>query len=614
MELTVESAASTVLAADYRLELRSDPPRAILADHDGRIWTALCLLSGIDRVSCVDECYAPPRIDVAWNDSEDAVRVAIETDSTAWNRKITELRCCEDRLELTVTVTGRGLLSAVTLLGGGTVLPGGAAGVFRSSIDFASVFVPSPTEPVQVVRPAHSAAALGLIGDARPGRLHAVFSPPPLCLVLGRATASDPTGVPQGSWLSLSLQAPVAALGFTEMGYTPCDGGFALSLDYDGHTLVDGSFTTPLLVLRPAGDPYAALARYRADLVECGWASPLPDGPPPTWWRQPIFCGWGAQSARAPLPGRPPAHARFLSELPPAALPAGRPVASDLARVDVYDELLDLLARHGIVPGTVVIDDRWQRAYGGAEPDPGHWPDLRAWIADRHAAGVRVLLWWKAWDPTGVPAGECIRDPVGRPVAVDPGHPGYRERLRRIASQLVGPDSLDADGIKIDFTQRAPAGHALRGANGPGALWGIAALHELLRTMYDAVKATKPDALVVTHAPHPSFGDVCDMVRLNDVLERDLDGRRVPVVDQLRFRAAVVAACLPGHLIDTDQWPMPDRVQWQSYVAAQPGFGVPALYYAEEIDSTGEALTDSDLAAVARSWADYRARLADQDP
>ena len=71
-----------------------------------------------------------------------------------------------------------------------------------------------------------------------------------------------------------------------------------------GHTSVAGHFTTPTLVLRPVPDPYAALQRYRLDLVERGWAA---DGPVPQarWWREPAFCGWGAQCARAPLPGRP---------------------------------------------------------------------------------------------------------------------------------------------------------------------------------------------------------------------------------------------------------------------------------------------------------------------
>ncbi len=221
-----------------------------------------------------------------------------------------------------------------------------------------------------------------------------------------------------------------------------------------------------------------------------------------------------------------------------------------------------------------MIDDRWQKEYGRAESHPTHWPDLRGWIAEKHKKGIRVLLWWKAWDPTGLPAEECVRDPSGRPVAVDPGNPAYLARLQEIAAQLVSPDGLNADGLKVDFSQRAPAGPALHQHLGERRTWGIAALHQMLQALYAGMKASKPDSLLITHTAHPSFGDVCDMVRLNDLSEQDPYGTPVPVVEQLRFRAAVARTALPHHLIDTDQWPMPDRKSWLSpSPTGGPGIG-----------------------------------------
>ena len=41
-----------------------------------------------------------------------------------------------------------------------------------------------------------------------------------------------------------------------------------------------------------------------------------------------------------------------------------------------YDGFLGVLAANGVVPGTVVIDDKWHRAYGTCEPDTVKWPDL----------------------------------------------------------------------------------------------------------------------------------------------------------------------------------------------------------------------------------------------
>ena len=102
-------------------------------------------------------------------------------------------------------------------------------------------------------------------------------------------------------------------------------------------------------------------------------------------------------------------------------------------------------------------------------------------------------------------------------------------------TQLVGADGLGADGLKIDFTARTPSGQAYS-AHGPG--WGIALLHELLSVVYSAVKQANPEALVITHTPHPAFADVTDMVRLNDMLRLD---------DPVRFqRARWSSRCATG--------------------------------------------------------------------
>jgi hypothetical protein len=270
-----------------------------------------------------------------------------------------------------------------------------------------------------------------------------------------------------------------------------------------------------------------------------------------------------------------------------------------LARQDHYDRWLGVLDEHGLRPGTIVIDDQWQRDYGLPDVDTDKWPDLRAWIAARHATGQRVLLWWRAWAPHGLPVGECVLDARGRPVAADPTNPAYRARLRATMAALLGPDGLDADGLKVDFTQRAPSGSSLVAH---GDSWGVAMLHELLSGIYGSAKLAKADALVITHTPHPSFGDVCDMVRLNDVLDSDVAGRPVPAVDQLRFRHAVVSRTMPEHLIDTDQWPMQTRADWLGYAEAQAGLGVPSLYYVESIDNSREPISGADLERVAAWW------------
>lgn len=586
--LTRDDARVTITADSYRLSWRPGPdgvprsPYVELADAEGRRWTRLSVLSSVHTAEAADETTAIGEPEVADDDGDLVVRIA--TTSSHWGEKVLELRCTPTTVEATVGVRGAGSVTDVTVAGGDGILPTGASGTFRSSIDAASLYVPTPTEPVAFARPATSSAALGVVGDADPGRLHGIFSPPPLALALGREPAADPVEPPTGAWLALTLRAPVTELGFTQLRYEALDGGFLLRLDYEGHTRIDGDWRSPTVVLQPVPEALDALTAHRDDLIAHGHAS---DAHPrlERWWREPLFCGWGAQVARGGAP------------------------APDLCRQEIYDDFLATMRSAGLDPGTIVVDDRWQAAYGTAEPDTGAWPDLGGWIAQRHREGRRVLLWWKAWDPAGLPVEECITDAAGRPIAADPGSPAYRARLRRIVARLLSAEGLDADGFKVDFTQRAPSGRSMRSAADSDGVWGIAALHRLVSELHAAAKEVKADALVITHTVHPSFGEASDMIRTNDVLERDTTGAPVAVTRQLTARHAIVSRTLPHHLVDTDQWPMPDREEWLAYARLQPSLGVPALYYLERVRDD-EPITDDDLAEIRATWDAYRRTLA----
>jgi hypothetical protein len=231
---------------------------------------------------------------------------------------------------------------------------------------------------------------------------------------------------------------------------------------------------------------------------------------------------------------------------------------------------------------------------------------MAGWIGRRHAAGQRVLVWWKAWDPDGVPTEHCVRTSTGRAVTVDPSDPAYRSFLGDQIARLLTPPpgGIGADGLKIDFTALTPSGPGLQRA---GAEWGIALLHRLLATIHDAAKAVRPDALVVAHAPNPAFADVADAVRLNDALRLEDPDRNVPLVAQMTHRAAVARAAVPELLVETDDWAMPDRAAWRAWLEAKPALGIPSLYHTTHLDVTGEPLGAADAAAVRRTWASYRA-------
>jgi len=558
-------------SSSYRLELAADGLTATLSTPNGARWASLRPLAALDSLSGPDETLEvqPPRVDGA--------TFTVERRSTVWEHAEVRLACSDEAIEIRTSVTGRGELLDAHLLGFRSLLPRRPSGFMPSGSAFRTLFSPNPSDP-RVLRPAAESCVIGVSGDGEPGRGHWLFTPAPLYLAL---SMDEPAEVGDAAtWVDLGLAAPVEQLGFVQLVYEVRHGGFGLRLEYEGQTTVDGVFEAPTLIVTPGvGDPYVGLRRHRDDLA-ARVAAPAPTAREiPAWWREPIFCGWGAQC--------------HLAET------SGEGSAADQATQASYDDFLARLGDEGVVPGTIVLDDKWQAAYGTNEPDPEKWPDLRGWIAGRHALGQKVLLWWKAWDPEGLPPELCVRNGNGEPVALDPSNPEARKALRESVHRLLAPDGLGADGLKVDFTARTPSG---RGLTGHGESWGIALLHELLTVVYEAAKVAKGDALVITHTPHPSFVDVTDMIRLNDMV-----GGAASVVPQMRHRANVVRAACPELLIDTDDWRVPSRREWREYVEEKPRLGVPSLYYAHALDATGEPLEPRDYEALRRTWALWRA-------
>lgn len=585
--MTIMAGERIISGAWYRLTVRDDAPVAWLDDLEGRHWAELRLLASVDTIDGPDETLelGGPAVD----ELPGGTRLTWTYRSSRWDAKRLVIETTAAGLRIHVEVEGSGSLGDVRLLGGRAVMPASGGGLLLSGAWFETLFCPSPTHPLSIVRPASVSAVIGVVSGSEPGRGNWFFTPGPLVYAAARAPIEDGTRIPEGPWLTFGLEAGLDRLNVPGFAWDAVDRGFCLRLDHEGHTRVGGEWRSPVLVIAHAEDPSAAIAAHRDGLAAAGL---LPAGPvrgraTPAWWREPIFCGWGAQCRLALQAG------------------LGFRGAPSFATQATYDSLLDHLEGRGVVPGTVVVDDKWQAAYGTCLPDETKWPDMRGWIAARRARGQRVLLWWKAWDAEGTPDAWSIRTATGASLGLDPTHPDGRATIQAAVHSMLAPDGLDADGLKIDFTARTPSGVAARAH---GDRWGIALLHELMAVVAAEARRVKPDALLVGHSPNPLFGDVLDMVRLNDTLRLDDPEPRVDVVPQMRYRAAVARAALPDHLVDTDDWCAPDRATWRRFLEIKPELGVPALYYATGLDLSGDDFSDADYARIRRVWSAYRAQ------
>lgn len=575
LRLTNHSAALQVRAAHYILTWCTDRPYVYLDDASGTRLAELFVFSGVHAVHGRDDTTAAGPWEVVL-DSPYEIRLEARAASSVWAAKTYRFRCLAERFIYEVEVEGRGRLCEVDYFGGYySAQTRWGSGFFWSGQEFRRGFTPEPNTAEQNYFAPGGGASIDLMGVPLPGRAGWFFTPPPFCFAFegGRG------------WLGLGVEAAAGENHFTEYRYHGQGGGFFLSLAYEGHRQVNGRYRLPGIGFDFAAGEYEALAAHVAGLQAAGHVpavsaptSASAARPQPAWWQEPIFCGWGAQCYQAAREG-------------------GK--GPDYSRQWLYEGFLATLEKHAISPGIVVLDDKWQATYGDNQADPSRWPDLPGYVAGQHARGRKVLLWLKAWDPEGIPVEECITNAHSTPLAVDPTHPAYEARLRAGVRRMLSAEGYNADGFKIDFTARIPSGP---GICTHGELWGLELMKRYLAIIYTEAKAVKPDALVMTHTPHPYLADVLDMVRLNDI------NMHTDVNAAMRRRWQVARTACPNAIIDTDNWPITDRAAWRCYLRLQPELGVPSLYFASHIDSTQEPLTGRDYRLIREVWAAHRAK------
>ncbi len=468
-----------------------------------------------------------------------------------------------------------------------------------SPASFAYVLCPEPNSHARQLIRRYEYAQISVNGDLDYYGGNFVANPSLLAFAV--------TAEPETQWWALGLATMPGSHTFSELEYL---GGedFALNLNCWGVLEVDSIFSPPAVVLTPGATAARALERYVAVLRDSGLVPRVAREETP-WWQRPIVCGWGHQCYQADLfrirssPERPRDNAAYT-----------------LCTEVNYRDVAARLEAAELPYGTLVIDARWFLAGGLKNIDTGRWPDLPDFVDHMHRHGRKVLLWWGPWDAEGIPMSECVRwfsdaalhpnrpgrqakfgtPTSGAKLGVDVTLPQVRRRIQEQIRYLLGdgPGRVNADGLKIDHQSATPGLYGMTFGEGSGKLFGIEAAYEIQRLIYTAAKETKSDALIIGQSPNPYFADVQDMLRLGDIYAHRQDS----VLAEMSFRAEMARVADPTVLIDTDGWPLPSLAAWREYAIAQPQLGVPSLYYASHLDTTGEALTEQDFAVLRKAW------------
>ncbi len=91
------------------------------------------------------------------------------------------------------------------------------------------------------------------------------------------------------------------------------------------------------------------------------------------------------------------------------------------------------------------------------------------------------------------------------------------------------------------------------------------------------------------------------MMRLGDIYTH----KKSSVNEEMIFRAKMAKIANPNWLIDMDGWPLPSLDAFRKYMAIQPLYGVPSLYYATNLDTTGEEIPSNYFEEISKIWFEY---------
>ena len=471
------------------------------------------------------------------------------TQSNLWTKKEYVLEEAENAARFFVRVEGRGKVDALRFFG------------CHARYEAAEYLLPMAN---------HADYSRNLRMITEPGVIELGYFTPP-CYVYPLHIAGC------AGWLGVGLAARAGQYNFHQFLYqnenqNRC--GFEVPLY--GQTAVDGAWESQSLLFVTGEDAYDVVRAYAQWHYDAGWCAKKDRSHEPDWWSRPIFCGWGEQEALQRMHGG---------------------TQKDFATQKDYTRMSERLDEYGLYPGCIIIDDKWQKEYGSALPDPEKWPDLRAFVDAEHRKGRRVVLWFRSWYPEGLSQEECI-EYLCTACGADPTSGKYHARMRETIHTLLSdePGCYNCDGFKIDFANCMPLGKYV--SCHEKGVYGVELLKRFFTMMRDFAKAAKPDVLINCSCAHPYFDEIVDQARIHDYWGTM---RNTPEV--MAHRAKLCKAAMEDVLIDTDAGGVGSRRDFHRWMKAQPELGIPDLYY---LTAAGDVPFDEeDIALIRGVWNDY---------
>jgi len=587
-----------VTGSHYTVEFMTERLLAVLKSGP-LFYYGMSLLSAVDTLEGGDTAEAEPKITVV-SSTKMEVTVRLDSDSSRWKKKTHVYVFRDDEIEYWTEVVGKGSVERVYFFRG--TVEGNEVG---SVPGFTQIFSPMPNfiEKQEFHANEYTVIAAGntqaILDSVRGLGLHGA----PLCFVLHEGEASP--------FLCAGILAKPGEYTFFayEMNYLsktarsaaePIVGTQAFSLDYQGHQQVDGRWETPHLILRFSEGRMDAVRDYVRRLEAYG-GTVKRTRKYEAWTYEPICCTWHEQVALG---------TKGLQKTNFSFKDAESGSYFNYITQENCVRWLDLLEKNGIRPGTFIVDAKWQAQNGDPATDLKKFPDMRGFVDMCHKRGVKVILWFCAWDREGVPDEECLRV-NGKPMLVDPTHPVYRKRTAGFLHRLLSddPGCYNADGLKVDGLTGSPGELDM---TTHGGVYGFELERCLLELLHTESKKAKPNCVMGQYTAFPYFADLCDLVRTGDLYTIKGD----PLTAN-KFRADIQRIVMPHVAIDTDGSLRFNCVRGVAEMLQDtPEQGVPCIYQAEWLRQhrdfcipTIRRFAPEDYEAIKLYWQQYRKQL-----